>query len=32
VAPIFMIVVLMWSLILVARSLEDIFNPRLREL
>lgn len=32
VAPIFMIVILMWSLILVARSLEDIFNPRLREL
>lgn len=32
VAPIFMIVMLMWSLILAARSLEDIFNPRLREL
>lgn len=32
VAPIFMIVMLLWSLILVARSLEDIFNPRLREL
>lgn len=31
VAPIFMIVMLMWSLILVSRSLEDIFNPRLRE-
>jgi peptide/nickel transport system permease protein len=31
VAPIFMIVMLMWSLILVARSLEDVFNPRLRE-
>jgi peptide/nickel transport system permease protein len=32
VAPIFMIVMLSWSLILVARSLEDIFNPRLREI
>lgn len=32
VAPIFMIVMLMWSLILVARSLEDVFNPRLREI
>lgn len=30
-APIFMIVMLLWSLTLVARSLEDIFNPRLRE-
>lgn len=32
VAPIFMIVMLIWALTLVARSLEDIFNPRLREL
>ncbi|HWV25197.1 MAG TPA: ABC transporter permease [Thermomicrobiales bacterium] len=32
IAPIFMIVMLLWSLTLVARSLEDIFNPRLREL
>lgn len=31
-APVFMIVMLLWSLILIARSLEDIFNPRLREL
>ena len=31
-APIFMIVMLIWALTLVARSLEDIFNPRLREL
>ncbi len=31
-APIFMIVMLLWSLILIARSLEDVFNPRLREL
>ena len=31
IAPVFMVVMLMWSLILVARSLEDIFNPRLRE-
>jgi peptide/nickel transport system permease protein len=31
-APIFMIVMLIWSLTLMARSLEDIFNPRLREL
>lgn len=31
VAPIFMIVMLLWSLTLVARSLEDVFNPRLRE-
>jgi peptide/nickel transport system permease protein len=30
-APIFMIVLLLWSLTLVARSLEDVFNPRLRE-
>jgi peptide/nickel transport system permease protein len=30
-APIFMIVMLLWSLTLVARSLEDVFNPRLRE-
>lgn len=32
IAPIFMIVMLIWALTLVARSLEDIFNPRLREL
>lgn len=31
IAPIMMIVLLMWSLTLVARSLEDVFNPRLRE-
>jgi peptide/nickel transport system permease protein len=31
IAPIFMIVMLLWSLTLIARSLEDIFNPRLRE-
>jgi peptide/nickel transport system permease protein len=31
-APMFMIVLLLWSLTLIARSLEDIFNPRLREL
>ena len=31
-APIFMIVMLIWSLTLIARSLEDIFNPRLREM
>lgn len=31
IAPIFMIVLLLWSLTLVARSLEDVFNPRLRE-
>lgn len=31
VAPIVMIVLLMWSLTLVARALEDVFNPRLRE-
>lgn len=31
IAPIVMIVLLMWSLTLVARSLEDVFNPRLRE-
>jgi peptide/nickel transport system permease protein len=31
-APIFMIVMLIWALTLMARSLEDIFNPRLREL
>lgn len=31
-APIFMIVMLIWSLTLVARSLEDVFNPRLREI
>jgi peptide/nickel transport system permease protein len=31
-APIFMIVMLIWSLTLIARSLEDVFNPRLREL
>ena len=30
-APIVMIVLLMWSLTLVARALEDVFNPRLRE-
>ncbi|MDQ3540438.1 MAG: ABC transporter permease [Chloroflexota bacterium] len=30
-APIFMISVLQLSLVMVARSLEDIFNPRLRE-
>lgn len=30
-APIFMIVMVLWSLTLVARSLEDVFNPRLRE-
>lgn len=30
-SPIVMIVLLMWSLTLVARALEDIFNPRLRE-
>jgi peptide/nickel transport system permease protein len=30
-APIFMIVMLIWSLTLIARSLEDVFNPRLRE-
>ena len=30
-SPIFMIVLLMWSLTLVARALEDVFNPRLRE-
>ncbi len=30
-SPIFMIVMLLWSLTLVARSLEDVFNPRLRE-
>jgi peptide/nickel transport system permease protein len=30
-APIIMIVLLMWSLTLVARALEDVFNPRLRE-
>jgi peptide/nickel transport system permease protein len=28
-APIFMIVMLLWSLTLVARSLEDVFNPRI---
>lgn len=32
VAPIFMIVLVMWSLTLISRSLEDFFNPRLREL
>lgn len=31
VSPIVMIVLLMWSLTLVARALEDVFNPRLRE-
>lgn len=31
-APIFMIVMLIWSLTLIARSLEDVFNPRLREI
>jgi len=31
-APMFMIVLLLWSLTLIARSLEDVFNPRLREL
>ena len=31
-APIFMIVMLLWSLILISRSLEDVFNPRLREI
>lgn len=30
-SPIVMIVLLMWSLTLVARALEDVFNPRLRE-
>jgi peptide/nickel transport system permease protein len=30
-APVTMVVLLMWALILVARSLEDVFNPRLRE-
>lgn len=30
-APVVMIVLLMWSLTLVARALEDVFNPRLRE-
>lgn len=30
-SPIFMIVMLIWSLTLVARALEDVFNPRLRE-
>jgi peptide/nickel transport system permease protein len=30
-APIFMIVILQLSLVLMSRSLEDIFNPRLRE-
>lgn len=31
-APVFMIVMLSWSLILIARSLEDVFNPRLRKI
>jgi peptide/nickel transport system permease protein len=31
-APVFMIVMLLWSLILISRSLEDVFNPRLREI
>lgn len=31
-APVFMIVMLLWSLILIARSLEDVFNPRLRKI
>ena len=31
-APMFMIVMLIWSLTLIARSLEDVFNPRLREI
>jgi ABC-type dipeptide/oligopeptide/nickel transport system permease subunit len=31
-APMFMIVLVLWSLTLIARSLEDVFNPRLREL
>jgi len=31
IAPIFMIGMLIWALTLVARSLEDVFNPRLRE-
>jgi peptide/nickel transport system permease protein len=31
-APIGIIVLLLWSLTLVARSLEDVFNPRLREI
>ena len=31
ISPIVMIVLLMWSLTLVARALEDVFNPRLRE-
>lgn len=30
-APIFMITILQLSLVLISRSLEDIFNPRLRE-
>jgi peptide/nickel transport system permease protein len=30
-APVTMVVLLLWSLILIARSLEDVFNPRLRE-
>jgi peptide/nickel transport system permease protein len=30
-SPIFMIVILQLSLVLISRSLEDIFNPRLRE-
>jgi peptide/nickel transport system permease protein len=30
-APIFMIVILQLSLVLMSRSLEDVFNPRLRE-
>ncbi len=30
-APIFMITILQLSLVLMSRSLEDVFNPRLRE-
>lgn len=30
-APIFMVVVLQLSLVMISRSLEDVFNPRLRE-
>ncbi|HEU0164287.1 MAG TPA: ABC transporter permease subunit, partial [Thermomicrobiales bacterium] len=30
-APIFMVVILQLSLVMISRSLEDVFNPRLRE-
>jgi peptide/nickel transport system permease protein len=30
-SPIFMVVVLNLTLVLISRSLEDVFNPRLRE-